>query len=48
MMKNHWNTVKICLFGQTTKQWLSNFEALKSSSDILFTKNNFFDQFSIC
>ena len=26
MLKNHWNTLKLCLFGQTTKQWLSNFE----------------------
>ena len=23
MLTNHWNTLKICLFGQTTKQLLS-------------------------
>ena len=26
MLKNHWNTLNICLFGQTTKQTLSKFE----------------------
>ena len=26
MLKNHCNTCKICLFGQTNKQPLSNFE----------------------
>ena len=26
MPKNHWNTLKICLFGQANKQLLSNFE----------------------
>ena len=25
--ENHWNTFKICLFGQTSKQSLSNFES---------------------
>ena len=25
MLKNHWNTLDICLSGQTTKQPLSNF-----------------------
>ena len=30
MLKNHWNTVKICLSGQTTKQTLSSFEPWKS------------------
>ena len=30
MLKNHWNTLKICFFGQTTKQPLSNFELWKS------------------
>ena len=30
MLKNHWNTLKICLFGKTRKQRLSNFEPLKS------------------
>ena len=24
MLKNHWNTLKICVFGQTTKQPLGN------------------------
>ena len=24
--ENHWNTLKICLFGQTTEQRFSNFE----------------------
>ena len=41
MVKNHWNTTKICLFTtkiclfvcQTTKQLLSNFEPLKSSKN---------------
>ena len=28
--KNHWDAFKICLFGQTTKQSLSNFEPWKS------------------
>ena len=28
--KNHLNTLKTCLFGQTTKQPLSNFEPWKS------------------
>ena len=31
MLKNHWNEyTKICLFGQTTKQPLSNFEPWQS------------------
>ena len=30
ILKNHWNTLKICLFGQTTKQLLTNFEPWKS------------------
>ena len=30
MLKNHRNTLKICLFGQTTNQPLSNFEPWKS------------------
>ena len=29
MPKNHWNTLKICLFGQANKQLLSNFEPEK-------------------
>ena len=29
MLENHWNTLKICLFGQTTKQPLCNFEPWK-------------------
>ena len=28
--ENHWNTLKTCLFGQTTKQPLSDFESWKS------------------
>ena len=28
--ENHWNTLKTCLLGQTTKQPLSNFEPRKS------------------
>ena len=27
--KNHWDAFKICWFGQTTKQSLSNFETWK-------------------
>ena len=30
MLKNNKNQIKICLFGQTTKQPLSNFEPWKS------------------
>ena len=30
MLKNHWNTLIICLFGQTTKQPLRNFEPWRS------------------
>ena len=30
MLKNHWNALKICLFGQTAKQPLSNCEPWKS------------------
>ena len=30
MVKNHWNTLKVCLIGQTTKQPLSNPENLKN------------------
>ena len=30
MLKNQWNRLRICLFGQTTKQPLSNFELWKS------------------
>ena len=29
MLKNHWNTLIICLFGQTTKQPLSKFASWK-------------------
>ena len=30
MMENHWNIIKICLFGQNTEQQLNNFELWKS------------------
>ena len=30
MLKNHWNTPNICLFGETSKQTLSNFEPRRS------------------
>ena len=32
MLKNHWNTLLICLFRQTTKQPLSNFAPEKSEN----------------
>ena len=30
MLNNYWNTLKICLFDETTKQPLSSFESWKS------------------
>ena len=30
MLKNHWSIITICLFGQTIKQPLSNFDPGKS------------------
>ena len=30
MLKNHWNTLKFRLFGQSTEQTLSNFELWRS------------------
>ena len=34
MLKNHCKTLKICLFGQTTKQPLSNPENIENASNL--------------
>ena len=48
MLKSHQNTLKICLFGQTTKQPLQNIDNLENTSSFIGLGLTLVDQLKKC